>query len=129
MEGICRKWGDRGCLKPIFSRMRRHRPGFLLAVWCAYNAWVRPAEPLDHKNTTTTTNNNNNNNNIVTTNDDDQPTNSNKQTPTLSRFMQVALEGSLPSSPSGTLCRQIGGFRRSNPSSGGLEQEVTNLRN
>lgn len=48
---------------------------------------------------------------------------------TLSRFMQVALEGSLPSSPSGTLCRQMGGFSRPNPRSGGLEQEVTNLRN
>ena len=43
--------------------------------------------------------------------------------------MQVALEGSLPSSPSGTLCRQMGGFSLPNPSSGGLEQEVTNLRN
>lgn len=43
--------------------------------------------------------------------------------------MHVALDGSLPSSPSGTRCKQMGGFSRSNPRSGGLEQEVTNLRN
>lgn len=43
--------------------------------------------------------------------------------------MHVALEGSLPSSPSGTRCKQMGGLRRSNPSSGGLEHDVTNLRN
>lgn len=43
--------------------------------------------------------------------------------------MQVALEGSRPSSPSGTRCTQMGGLSLSKPSKGGLEHDVTNLRN